>query len=183
MCSSTCATKSRKINHRLILAVRQRSASSVCSSGMGRAAPSATWDREWGDTHKGGGRGGSQLPIFLALFLTWSQLSHIQFSLTLHHGPKGHSAEGGTGCPSPVESLVCSTGVGHTLAFPRNKMEVGLPLILLAGLGSLHRLQGPRGLFLPSQNLLIPALGSAALVWGDRLQAVTWPLPFPKKPA
>lgn len=45
---------------------------------------------------------------------------------------------------------MCSTGVGHTLAFPRNKMEAGLPLILLPGLGSLHALEGLRGLFLPS---------------------------------
>lgn len=37
-----------------------------------------------------------------------------------------------------------------TLAFPRNKMKAGLPLILLPGLGSLHTVEGPRGLFLPS---------------------------------
>lgn len=47
-------------------------------------------------------------------------------------------------------SLVCSTGVGHTLAFPRNKMEAGLPLILLLDLGFLHTVEGLRGLFLPS---------------------------------
>lgn len=125
----------------------------------------------------------AQLPISLALSLTWSQLSHTQSSPTLHHGPKSHSAEGGTGCPSPVGSLVCSTGVGHTLAFPREKMEAGLPLILLPGLGSSNALEGPRGLFLPSQILLMSALASAALLWGDSHQAVTWPLPFPKKPA
>lgn len=78
---------------------------------------------------------------------------------------------------------MCSTGVGHTLAFPRNKMEAGLPLILLLGLGSLHTVEGPRGLFLFSQTLLMSAQGSAALLGGDWHQVVTWPLLFPKKPA
>lgn len=151
MRSSVCATQSRKINHRLILAVGQRSASRVCPSRMGRAAPSATCaGRGRGGTlTRVGGRGWLSAPHFLGLF-SYLVPEESQSSLTLHDGPKSPSAEGGTGCPSPGESLVCSTGVGHTLAFPRNKMEAGLPLILLPGLGSLHTLEGLRGLFLPS---------------------------------
>lgn len=135
MCSSTCATKSRKINHRLILAVGQRSVSGICPSGMQRAAPSCHlgWDREWG-TQRSVGQGWLSAPCFLGPF---SYLVPAESHRVLPHPssrPQSHSAEGGTGCANPAESLVCSTGVGHTLAFSRNKMEAGLPLILLPGL-------------------------------------------------
>lgn len=118
---------------------------------MGRAAPPATCagTGSGGDTHKVGGRGGSQLPIFLALFLTWSQLSHTQSSPPFIIAPKATVLREGQDDPV-LWSLWCAVQGLVTLAFPRNKMEVDLPLILLPDLSSLHTVEGPRGLFLPS---------------------------------
>lgn len=63
-------------------------------------------------------------------------------------------------------------------------MEAGLPLILLPGLGSLQALEGLRGLFPPPFSK--PAdvsTGLSSFIVGRQHQAVTWPLPLPKKPA